>query len=193
HEKLGFKGYASVQVGKWAALPHGSQTPQKIMENQVVMIDGGCQVEGYWSDLTRTFVLGEPGEKEKDVFEIVLEAQTAGINAARTGVEAQMIDAAARRVIEDAGYGPDYKYFTHRLGHGIGLDMHEWPYLVKGNKTILKPGHTFSDEPGIYIPDEFGIRTEDDIVITSDGAAFLSPQALSLTDPFNVKRPIDWK
>ncbi len=184
HKRLGFKGYASVQVGKWAALPHGSRTPQKIEENQVVLIDGGCRVEGYWSDLSRTFVLGEPSQKMKDVFQMVLKAQTEAFTIARPGIEAQEVDAAARKVITDAGYGPDYKYFTHRLGHGIGLDMHEWPYLVKGNTTILKPGHTFSDEPGIYIPNEFGVRTEDDIVITETGAEFLSPQSPSLEDPF---------
>lgn len=184
HERLGFRGYASVQVGKWAALPHGSRTPQKIEENQVVLIDGGCQVEGYWSDLSRTFVLGKPSQKMKDVFQIVLAAQTTAFKTARPGIEAQEVDAAARKVIIDAGYGPDYQYFTHRLGHGIGLDMHEWPYLVKGNTTILKPGHTFSNEPGIYIPDEFGARTEDDIVITENGAEFLSPQSPSLEDPF---------
>lgn len=184
HQKLGFQGYASVQVGKWAALPHGSRTPQKIEEDQVVLIDGGCRVEGYWSDLSRTFVLGTPAEKVKEAFRIDLEAQTAAFKTAKPGIQAQEVDAAARKVIVDAGYGPDYKYFTHRLGHGIGLDMHEWPYLVKGNTTILKPGHTFSNEPGIYVPGEFGVRVEDDIVITDNGAEFLSPQSPSLEDPF---------
>lgn len=184
HNRLGFRGYASVQVGQWAALPHGSRTPQQIQENEVVLIDGGCQVEGYWSDLSRTFVLGEPSDKMKKVFDIVFQAQTAAFKAAKPGVEAQAVDAAARKVIADAGYGPDYKYFTHRLGHGIGLDMHEWPYLVKGNTGILQPGNTFSDEPGIYIPGELGVRIEDDIVITAEGAEFLSPQSPSLEDPF---------
>lgn len=190
HHRLGFKGFAMVQIGKWAALPHGSQTPQTIKENEVVLIDGGCQVEGYWSDLSRTFVLGKPSRKVKEAFEIDLEAQTTALKAARPGIEAQQVDAAARKVITDAGYGPEYKYFTHRLGHGIGLDMHEWHYLVKGNKTILQPGHTFSNEPGIYVPDEFGIRVEDDMVITEDGAEFLSPQTPSLEDPFGKPHKI---
>ncbi len=188
HSRLGFRGYASVQVGKYAALPHGSRTPQKIMENEVVLIDGGCQVEGYWSDLSRTFVLGTPNQKTKDAFDIVLEAQTKALEVARPGIEAQELDAAARKVITDAGYGPDYKYFTHRLGHGMGLDMHEWPYLVKGNTTILEPGMTFSDEPGIYVPDEFGIRLEDDLLITESGAELLTSQSPSLTDPFGPAR-----
>lgn len=184
HSKLGFRGFASVQVGKYAALPHGSRTPQKIMENEVVLIDGGCQVEGYWSDLSRTFVIGTPNQKTIDAFNIVLEAQTKAVEVARPGIEAQEVDAAARKVIVDAGYGPDYEYFTHRLGHGMGLDMHEWPYLVKGNTTILEPGMTFSDEPGIYVPDEFGIRLEDDLLITENGAELLTPQSPSLTNPF---------
>lgn len=186
HNKLGFNGYASVQVGKYTALPHGSRTPQTVREGTPILIDGGCTVEGYWSDLTRTLMLGNPTDKMRKVFDIVLAAQTKAIETARPGIEAQDVDAAARKVISDAGYGPDYAYFTHRLGHGIGLDMHEWPYLVKGNTTILQPGHTFSNEPGIYIPEEFGIRLEDDIVITENGADFLSPQSISIEEPFDT-------
>ena len=139
------------------------------------MLDDGCTVEGYQSDITRTFVFGKPSDKMKQVFEIVHRAQTAALKAARPGVECQAVDAAARKVITDAGYGPDYKYFTHRVGHGIGMDGHEWPYLVRGNTTPLARGMTFSDEPGIYIPGEFGVRLEDDMHITENGAELFTP------------------
>src|SRR5205823_8184265 len=124
----------------------------------IILIDGGCGVEGYQSDISRTFVLGKFDPKLKDkmqsVFEIVHRAQSAALAAAKPGVQAQSVDAAARKVITDAGYGPDYKYFTHRLGHGIGMDGHEWPYLVRGNTLPLGPNMTFSDEPGIYVRGE---------------------------------------
>jgi Xaa-Pro dipeptidase len=186
--QLGFPGEASVQVGEYSALPHGSSTPQVIREGSIVMIDDGCDVEGYQSDITRTFVLGKAservGDKMKKVFEIVHRAQSAALAAARPGAECGSVDAAARKVITDAGYGTDYKYFTHRLGHGIGMDGHEWPYLVRGNTTKLAPNMTFSDEPGIYIRGEFGIRLEDDMHITENGAELFTPQSPSLEDPF---------
>jgi Xaa-Pro dipeptidase len=184
HQRLGYQGAAGVQVGKYSALPHGSLTPQVIREGTILLIDGGCKVEGYSSDLSRTFVLGRPTDRMKQVFEIEYRAQTAALKAARPGVECQAVDAAARKVIVDAGFGPGYKYFTHRVGHGLGMDGHEWPYLVKGNTQKLEPGMTFSDEPGIYIPGEFGIRLEDDMVITGDGAELFTPQSPSLEDPF---------
>jgi Xaa-Pro dipeptidase len=186
--ELGFPGEASVQVGEYTALPHGSATPQVIREGSIVMIDDGCTVEGYQSDITRTFVLGKAPEKTRDkmnrVFEIVHRAQAAALAAARPGVECGAVDAAARKVITDAGYGPDYKYFTHRLGHGMGMDGHEWPYLVRGNATKLQPHMTTSNEPGIYIRGEFGIRLEDDMHITENDAELFTPQSLSLEDPF---------
>ncbi len=184
HRKLGFTGGASVQVGEYSALPHGSRTPQTIREGTIVMVDGGCTVEGYQSDLTRTFVLGKPSDKMKQVFDIVHSAQSAALAAARPGAECQSVDAAARKVIVDAGYGPDYTYFSHRLGHGIGMDGHEWPYLVRGNTLAMERGMTFSDEPGIYIPGEFGVRLEDDMHITPSGAELLTPQSPSLEQPF---------
>jgi len=184
HQRLGYQGSAGVQVGKYSALPHGSTTPQVIREGSILLIDGGCKVEGYSSDISRTFVLGKPTDRMRQVFEIEYRAQTAALKAARPGVECQAVDAAAREVIADAGFGPGYKYFTHRVGHGIGLDGHEWPYLVKGNTQKLEPGMTFSDEPGIYIPGEFGVRLEDDMVITEDGAELFTPQSPSLKDPF---------
>lgn len=184
HRQLGFSGGAGVQVGPYSALPHGSITPQVIKEGTILLIDGGCRVEGYNSDLSRTFVLGKATDKMKAVFEIEQRAQAAALAAARPGVACQAVDAAARKVITDAGYGPDYQYFTHRVGHGIGMDGHEWPYLVRGNTLELQPGMTFSDEPGIYIRGEFGVRLEDDMLITPDGAELLTPTSPSLEDPF---------
>ena len=188
HHKLGFEGAADVQVGEFSAFPHGTVKPQSIRESTIVLIDGGCSVEGYASDITRTFVLGKAPDKAKDkmkqVFDIVHRAQSAALAAAKPGVEAGSVDAAARKVITDAGYGPDYKFFTHRLGHGMGMDGHEWPYLVRGNSTKLRPEMTFSDEPGIYIRGEFGIRLEDDMHITESGAELFTPQSPSLENPF---------
>jgi Xaa-Pro dipeptidase len=188
HRKLGFEGGAGVQVGEYSALPHGSITPQVVREGSILLIDGGCSVEGYSSDISRTFVLGKPTDKMKQVFDIEYQAQTAALKAARPGVPCEAVDAAARKVIVDAGYGPDYKYFTHRVGHGMGMDGHEWPYLVKGNRLPLAPGMTFSDEPGIYIRGEFGVRIEDDMVITQNGAELMTPQSPSLEDPFGQPR-----
>ena len=184
HRRLGYNGSAGVQVGEYSALPHGSITPQVVREGTILLIDGGCSVEGYASDISRTFVLGKPTDKMRKVFEIELRAQTAAVKTARPGLPCEAVDAAARKVIEDAGYGPGYKYFTHRVGHGMGMDGHEWPYLVKGNTLPLAPGMTFSDEPGIYIRGEFGVRLEDDMVITESGAELFTPQSPSLEDPF---------
>jgi Xaa-Pro dipeptidase len=182
--RLGFPGEASVMVGESTAFPHGSTTPQVLREGTIVMIDDGCVVEGYQSDITRTFVLGKASDKMKQVFDIVHRAQAAALAAARPGVECGAIDAAARKVITDAGYGPDYKYFAHRLGHGLGMDGHEWPYLVRGNATRLEANITTSDEPGIYIRGEFGIRLEDDMHVTDNGAELFTPQSPSLEEPF---------
>ncbi len=188
--KLGFPGFASVQVGEYTALPHGSITPQTIREGTIIMIDDGCTVEGYQSDITRTFVLGKATDKMKKVFEIVHQAQTAALKAARPGVALESIDAAGRKVVVDAGYGPGYKYFSHRLGHGMGMDGHEWPYLVKNNmhgwdKALkMQTGMVFSDEPGIYIKGEFGVRLEDDMYVTENGAELFTPQSPSIENPF---------
>jgi len=187
YDQIGFPGDASVMMGEYTASPHGSTTPQIIREGSIIMIDDGCEVEGYQSDITRTFVLGKPTDKMKSVFDIVHRAQSAALAAARPGAECGSVDAAARKVIIDAGYGPDYKYFTHRLGHGLGMDGHEWPYLVRGNPTKLQANVTTSDEPGIYIPGEFGIRLEDDLHVTENGAELFTPQSPSLEDPFGKR------
>ena len=186
HRRLGYNGSAGVQVGEYSALPHGSITPQVVRQGTILLIDGGCSVEGYVSDISRTFVLGKATDKMKKVFEIEHRAQTAALKAARPGLACEVVDAAARKVIEDAGYGPGYKYFTHRVGHGMGMDGHEWPYLVKGNTLPLQPGMTFSDEPGIYIRGEFGVRLEDDMVITEAGAELFTRQSPSLEQPFGL-------
>jgi Xaa-Pro dipeptidase len=150
-------------------------------------MDGGCKVQDYESDISRTVVLGNPNkisDKMKKVFEIVHRAQSTALATAKPGVQCQAVDAAARKVISDAGYGPDYKYFTHRVGHGIGMDGHEWPYLVRGDTLPLAPNMCFSDEPGIYIRGEFGVRLEDDMHITENGAELFTPQSPSLEEPF---------
>ncbi len=188
YARCGVVGEASCQIGEYSALPHGSLQPQVIREGEIILIDDGCFVEGYQSDISRTFVLGDAAspklDKQRKVFDIVHQAQAAALAAARPGVECQAIDAAARAVITGAGYGPDYKHFTHRLGHGIGMDMHEWPYLVRGNATPLVSGMCFSDEPGIYIAGEFGVRLEDDWHLTEDGGRMFTPQSPSLENPF---------
>ncbi len=184
HRQLGFSGEASIQAGEYTALPHGSRTPQTIREGTVLLMDGGCNVEGYQSDISRTFVIGKANDKLKRVFDIVHRAQTMALQTARPELPAGQVDAAARKVITDAGYGPGYKYFTHRVGHGMGMDGHEWPYLVKDNPLPLEAEMTFSDEPGIYIRGEFGVRLEDDMHITDNGAELFTPQSLSPEEPF---------
>jgi Xaa-Pro dipeptidase len=171
--RMGLRGDALVLTGASAALPHGTVKPQSLREGDVILIDGGCKVEGYSSDVTRTGVLGQPSEKIQRTYETVRKAQDAALDAARKGKLSGTVDDAARRVITRAGYGPDYKFFTHRLGHGIGLDGHEHPYLVRGSQTTLVPGMTFSNEPGVYIPGEFGLRCEDLMVISEGGPAQL--------------------
>jgi Xaa-Pro dipeptidase len=185
-ERLGFPGEVDIDIGENSSFPHGSIVPQIIRDGTLVLIDGGGPVEGYQSDISRTFVFGKPSDKMKKVFDIVHRAQAAALKAARPGVECQAVDAAARKVITDAGYGPDYRFFTHRVGHGIGMDGHEWPYLVRGDTIPLARGMTFSDEPGIYVHGEFGVRLEDDMHITESGAELFTPQSPSLEDPFGT-------
>ena len=173
YAQMGLRGDAMVLFGASAALPHGSIEPRSLGEGDVVLIDDGCRVEGYSSDVTRTGVFGKPSDKIARIYEIVRKAQDAALDAAGKGRLSGTVDGAARNVITSAGYGPDYKFFTHRLGHGIGLDGHEHPYLVRASKTTLLPGMTFSNEPGVYIPGEFGLRCEDVMAISEDGPAQL--------------------
>ncbi|HYL09163.1 MAG TPA: Xaa-Pro peptidase family protein [Candidatus Acidoferrales bacterium] len=171
--RMGLRGGALVLLGEWAALPHGTVKPQKLTEGEVVLIDGGTSVEGYQSDVTRCGVIGKPSDKLLRAFEILRRAQDAALDACCSGKLSGTVDDAARAIVTSAGFGPDYKFFTHRLGHGIGLDGHEHPYLVRGSKTILQPGMTFSNEPGIYVRGDYGVRLEDDMVVTPGGAAQL--------------------
>jgi Xaa-Pro dipeptidase len=190
YDKVGLPGEASLNIGTFTSSPHGSRQVQTIREGTVLMVDDGCTVEGYQSDITRTFVLGKPTEKMKSVFEVVYQAQQAGLKAAKPGVQLDTVDKAARKVIVDAGYGPGFKYFSHRVGHGLGMDGHEWPYLVTNDMfgwdlhPTMRAGMVFSDEPGVYIPGEFGIRLEDDMHITENGAELLTPASPSLENPF---------
>jgi len=190
YHRVGFDGEASLNIDEFTALPHGSRQLQTLREGSILMLDDGCLVEGYNSDITRTFVLGKPTDKMKAVFDLVKHAQTAALQAARPGVLLADVDAAARKVIVDGGYGPGFTYFTHRVGHGIGMDGHEWPYFVKNNMfgwdlaPRLKAGMTLSDEPGVYIKGQFGIRLEDELLVTENGAELLTPQSPSLEEPF---------
>jgi Xaa-Pro dipeptidase len=179
--KLGYQGGALVLFGESSAYPHGLPKPRSLAENQVVLVDGGLSVHGYQSDMTRTVVFGTPSDEAHKVFEIVHEAQRQAVGYAGPGKKCGDVDAVARKVIADAGYGPDYRTFTHRLGHGIGLEGHEWPYLVRGSQIVLQPGMTFSDEPGIYQYGKFGIRLEDILAITETGAEMMTPTQTSLS------------
>jgi Xaa-Pro dipeptidase len=172
-QKLGSQGGGGPQFGPNTAFPHGSQVARNLQSGDAVLVDGGCAIEGYRSDITRTVVFGKPTDKQKKVWDIVRNAQKAALAAARPGATCESVDRAARKVVEDAGFGPGYKYFAHRLGHGIGMEGHEYPYLVRGNTLKIVPGMTFSNEPGIYIYGEFGIRTEDCLVVTESGARHL--------------------
>ena len=173
---LGVNGGIFVSFGKYTAFPHGSSTPQTLKEGDMVLMDDGCSVEGYQSDITRTFVFGKPTQRQRDVWEIERKSQDAGFAAAKVGAPCEAVDAAARKVLTDAGFGPDYKTpgLPHRTGHGIGLDGHEWTYFVRGNKTPIQPGMCFSDEPTIVIYGEFGIRLEDCLYITESGPKFFT-------------------
>ena len=188
--KVGLPGEVSINIDEFTALPHGSRKPQILKEGSILILDDGCEVEGYTSDLTRTITVGKPTAKMKQVFEIVHRAQSAARAAARPGALAVDVDRAARRVVEEAGFGPGFKYFTHRLGHGIGMDMHEWPYFVENNmfgderEVTLKAGMILTAEPGIYISGEFGVRLEDELWITESGSEFLTRQSASLERPF---------
>jgi Xaa-Pro dipeptidase len=168
-----FGGENVVQFGPSSAFPHGASGPTALANNQAVLIDAWDKPDGYYYDITRSTWFGTPTDEYRTVWSVVLEAQGAAIDRAAPGVACAEVDAAARRVIEKAGYGDS---FTHRLGHGLGIDVHEPPYMVGHDRTILEPGMTFTSEPGIYLPGRFGVRIEDDIVCTERGAESLSPR-----------------
>jgi Xaa-Pro dipeptidase len=177
-QQRGAPGDGLVQFGPSSALPHGGPGGPKLEREMVVLIDCGCRVGGYTSDITRTIWFGDrPSDEFRGVFNVVYEAQTAAMQLGRPGTLCEEMDRAARKVISAAGYGP---FFTHRLGHGLGMDGHEPEYLVEGNKTRLEPGMVFTIEPGIYQLGKFGVRIEDDCVMTENGVEVLSQRAAKL-------------
>ena len=191
HRRLGVDGpmsFCIVLFGEPTAYPHGVPYPQTLVEGDMVLIDIGATIDGYHSDITRSYVFGEPTPRQREVWDLEKAAQRAAFDAARPGVPCEAVDAAARAVIEAGGFGPDYAVpgLPHRTGHGIGLDVHEWTYLVKGNRTPLAPGMCFSNEPMICIYGEFGVRLEDHFQVTEDGAQWFTEPSHSIDDPFGI-------
>jgi Xaa-Pro dipeptidase len=189
HRRLGADGgstFCAVQFGAATQYPHGVPGEQALAEGDLVLIDTGCQVEGYNSDITRTYAYGEPSAEHRRIWRIEHEAQQAAFEAVRPGVACEAIDAAARRVLEAHGFGPGYRLpgLPHRTGHGIGLSVHEAAYLVRGDRTPLRPGMCFSNEPMIVQPGAFGIRLEDHFHVTEDGAAWFTEPSPSIDAPF---------
>ncbi len=172
-----FGGDNVVQFGSSSALPHGASTARALGKGEAVLIDAWDRPEGYYYDITRSTFYGSPSDEYRKIWSVVLEAQSAAIDKAAPGVRCSDVDAAARQVIDRSGFG---EYFTHRLGHGLGIDVHEPPYMVGHDATILEPGMVFTSEPGIYILGKFGVRIEDDILVTDKGAESLSPRVRSL-------------
>jgi Xaa-Pro dipeptidase len=185
-EQGAMHGFASVTFGVATSFPHGSSRKQILKTGDVVMLDCGCSVGGYESDITRTIVFGEPSAKQKQIWELEKKAQQAGFEAAKLGAPAENVDFAARKVLIDAGFGPDYKLpgLPHRTGHGIGMSGHEWGNMVRGNKAPLEIGMCFSIEPTIAIPGEFGVRLEDCAYMTADGPKWFSNPSPSISEPF---------
>jgi Xaa-Pro dipeptidase len=185
HRQLGVSGYGNPKIGQNSSFPHGSSIERVVGPGSIVLTSGGCIVEGFNCDVDRTTVFGTPTDEQMRIFDIVKQAQLAALDSVRPGATCESVDAAGRKVIEDAGFGPEYEYFKHRLGHGVGMDGHEYTYLVKGNEVRLEPGMVFSCEPAIYIGGNLGIRIEDDFVVTEDGARRLGGMyATGLETPF---------
>jgi Xaa-Pro dipeptidase len=186
HKALGVSGEISCQFGASTAYPHGSKKEEYLKEGDVVLMDGSCTVDGYYSDISRTIVFGQPSQRQREVWNLEKEAQAAVFAAAQLGTPCGQVDAAARKVITDAGLGPGYKVpgLPHRTGHGIGLDIHEWYPIVQGSQTPLLPGMCFSDEPMIAIYGEFGVRLEDCIYMAENGPRFFTQPSPSITQPF---------
>ncbi len=188
HEQLGGNpDFAMANFGEASAFPHGSIKPQRLKKGDIVLMDCGCSVEGYCSDISRTIVFGaQPSKRQLEVWTLEKQSQAAGFAAAKIGNACEEVDAAARKVITDAGFGPGYQLpgLPHRTGHGIGMDGHEWGNMVKGNKQLLQPGMCFSIEPTISIIGEFGVRLEDCAYITEDGPRWFSKPSPSISNPF---------
>lgn len=188
HRKLGTAGstFCIVQFGEGTAYPHGLPGEQQLREGDIVLIDTGCSVEGYNSDITRTYVFGTANEEQRRIWDLEHAAQAAAFASAQLGVECQAVDAAARDLLTRAGLGPDYRLpgLPHRTGHGIGLSIHEPAYLVRGDRTPLAPGMCFSNEPMIVIPGRFGIRLEDHFYMTEQGPKWFTQPSPSIDAPF---------
>jgi Xaa-Pro dipeptidase len=191
HKKVGSSGsyFCIVLFGPASAFPHGVKEPQTLKNGDMVLIDTGCQVHGYISDITRTYVFGEPSEHQRAVWNAEKAAQAAAFAAAQPGVPCREVDIAARRSLVASGFGPDYDLpgLPHRTGHGIGLDIHEWPYLVGSDTTPLAEGMCFSNEPMICVPGEFGIRLEDHFYMTATGPKWFTQPSHSIEDPFGLQ------
>lgn len=188
HDDAGGSGGGGLCLfGTSSAFPHGSRQPQKLQKGDIVLMDCGCTVEGYHSDITRTIVFGgEPTKRQEQIWNLERDAQAAGFAAAKLGDPCENVDAAARKVITDAGFGPNYQVpgLPHRTGHGIGMDGHEWGNMVRGNKQLLQPGMCFSVEPTISIPGEFGIRFEDCVYMTEQGPKWFTTPPVKISAPF---------
>ena len=180
--KRGVRGEGFVLFGEAASFPHGTKHPQKLKEGDIMLCDAGCNLHGYISDITRSVVFGKASARQREVWEALREAQDAALSAARAGNALEAPDLAAREVLGRRGFGADYETFTHRLGHGIGLEGHEWPYLCRGRKLALKENMTFSNEPGIYIPGEIGMRLEDCMTVGKEGGTFFACRQKSLEE-----------
>ncbi|MEA1083848.1 Xaa-Pro peptidase family protein [Sphingomonas sp. M6A6_1c] len=193
HRALGAPGYTfcAVQFGTATAFPHGLPGDQALADDQLVLVDTGCAIHGYQSDITRTYAFGRVDDDVRATWALEKEAQAAAFAAVRPGVPCEAIDAAARAVLERAGLGPDYRLpgLPHRTGHGIGLSIHEPAYLVRGDTTPLAPGMCFSNEPMIVVPDRYGIRLEDHFHVTADGAAWFTEPQPSIDRPFDPEGP----
>jgi len=187
HNALGAQGGIGANFGESTASPHGSIVPRNLREGDIVLMDGGCGVDGYRSDISRTIVFGKkPTPRQVEMWNLMKRAQTAAFEAAGLGVPCEDVDAAARQVYVDYGFGPDYKVpgLPHRTGHGIGLDGHEWINLVRGNKRPMEVGMCFTNEPMLVLPGEFGIRLEDDFYITEEGPKYFTQPSPSIDQPF---------
>lgn len=180
--------FCIVSFGQATAMPHGLDGVQTLREGDMVLIDTGCKIESYHSDITRSYVFGQPTQRQRDMWSLEKSAQAAAFDAAQLGVPCEQVDAAARIVLQAAGMGPGYKTpgLPHRTGHGIGLDIHEWPYLVKGNVRLLAVGMCFSNEPMICIEGEFGIRLEDHFYMAEQGPTWFTGQSYAIDAPFGL-------
>ncbi|MCF6456737.1 Xaa-Pro peptidase family protein [Pseudoalteromonas sp. MMG024] len=190
HKKVGASGssFCIVLFGLATSFPHGVKDPQVLQENDWVLIDTGCIVEGYHSDITRTYAYGEATDEQRAVWQVEKDAQIAAFNAAKIGQACEVTDAAARVVIDAAGFGPEYELpgLPHRTGHGCGMDIHESPYLVKGDTTPIAKGMVFSNEPMLVLPGKFGVRLEDHFYMTDEGPKWFTQPAHSVDDPFGL-------